>query len=128
MIMCYWTRGVRCTKTAVVSVGVKRAGRVIFHVDACDGHVPTARQDAMEVSRRKGGSMSVMPIVPVVRATKDDPLVNASIMLPRSEHRKMILTAQTLGMSQRAYTQRAINNQITLDQLMIERGKEGQGS
>ena len=123
MITCYWPK---CQNPdgAVMSVGVKRGDHVLSVVLACAGHVPTAMQDALILAQEKGGRVASMDITVPARPASDDPWVNASVVIPESEHRRMALAAQTLGMSHRAFVRRAINNQVTMVEFARKRGDD----
>lgn len=120
MITCYWPK---CANPdgAVMSVGVKRGDHVLSVVLACAGHVPTAMQDALSLAHEKGGRVASMDITVPARPANDDPWINASVVIPQSEHRRMALAAQSLRMSHRAFVRRAINNQVNM--VDLDRGK-----
>lgn len=117
MIACYWPK-CKNKDGAVMSVGVKRGDQVLSVVLACAGHVPTAMQDALSLAQSKGGRVASMDITVPARPADDDPWVNASVVIPRSEHRRMTLAAQSLRMSHRAFVRRAIMNQLTMIEFM----------
>ncbi len=121
MIPCYWPQ-CRNGDGAVMSVGVKRGDRVLSVVLACAGHVPTAMQDALSMAQSKGGRVASTALYAPTRTEDPDPLVNAGIVIPRSEHRAMVLAAQTLRMSLREFARTSINRQIRMVNF-----KEGQG-
>lgn len=123
MIACYWPK---CQNPdgAVMSVGVKRGNIVLSLVMTCQGHVPTAMHDALSLAQSKGGRVASMALYAPTRTEDPDPLVNAGVVIPRSEHRAMVLASQTLDMSQREFTRAAINNQVR----MVDYYREGQGS
>ncbi len=124
MIACYWPK-CRNPDGAVMSIGVKRGDRVLSVVLACAGHVPTAMHDGLALAQEKGGRVASVSLHPPARSEDPDPLVNAGIVIPRSEHRAMVLAAQTLGMSQREFTRAAINNQVVMVNLMRGGGDDG---
>lgn len=106
---------VKCRNPAIKMIIVRRARQPDHTALTCLDHHAEVWHSMLALSREIRGSLHTTRIVVPRRKAVTD--VHIHTHIDESLHARMVLTSQGRRMSMRAYVSRAINNQITMDEL-----------